>query len=137
MIGRLRGDAHRLGFARRLCRLRYPGFFPSNLYLLDALIIGYVGTQLSLGGGVLAHYARREPTLYDYQQQILTHPNYRRATPVDLLVLEHWLLERASRNYQESLSLRSGLERPTSNIPAQSDSASVNGEALAFRQRTL
>jgi hypothetical protein len=104
VIGRLRGNAHRLGFALQLCCLRYLGFFPSNLYLLDALIIGYVGAQLSPGGSVLAHYARGKPTLYNHynhQQQILTHPNYRRATPVDLLALEYWLLERASRNYQE------------------------------------
>lgn len=51
--------------------------------------------QLSLDSESLSEYGYREPTLHQHQQQILAHLNYRRATPVDLLALEAWLLERA------------------------------------------
>lgn len=94
-VGRLRGDTNRLGFALQLCCLRYLGFFPANLRTLDRQIVGYVGHQLSLGSECLSEYGRREATFHEHQQQVLVHLNYRRATPVDLLALEDWLLERA------------------------------------------
>ena len=94
-IGRLRGDANRLGFALQLCCLRYLGFFPTNLRTLDERVVGYVSGQLSLSTDPLSAYGGREATLHEHQQQALAHLNYRRATPLDLLALEDWLLERA------------------------------------------
>ena len=94
-VGDLRGDSNRLGFALQLCCLRYLGFFPANLLLLDSSIVVYVAEQLSLSPAALADYGSREPTLYDHQQQVLAHLSYRRATPLDLLTLDAWLLERA------------------------------------------
>lgn len=63
--------------------------------LLHSSIVGYVAEQLSLSPAALADYGSREPTLYDHQQQVLAHLSYRRATPLDLLTLDAWLLERA------------------------------------------
>lgn len=94
-IGNLRGDSSRLGFALQLCCLRYLGFFPTNLLLLHSSIVGYVAEQLLLSPAALADYGNREPTLYDHQKQVLAHLSYRRATPLDLLTLDAWLLERA------------------------------------------
>ena len=109
-ISRLRGDANRLGFALQLGCLRYLGFFPGNLRALDASVVGYVGAQLSLGGGALVGYARREPTLYAHQQQLLAHLDYRRATPVDLLAFEDWLLARALEHDQPKLIFDLGCD---------------------------
>ncbi len=103
IIGNLRGDSNRLGFALQLCCLRYLGFFPNNLYNLAPAIINYVSEQLSLSVEVIKDYAIRESTRYDHQQKILSHLVYRRITPVDLLALEAWLLERALEHNRPKL----------------------------------
>ena len=95
VLSTLRGDTNRLGFALQLCCLRYLGFFPANLHSLDATIVVYVAEQLAVNPAAMTGYANREPTLYDHQQQVLSHAGYRRATPIDLLALDAWLLERA------------------------------------------
>ena len=95
VLSKLRGDANRLGFALQLCCLRYLGFFPHTLNESAEVIVGYVAEQLTLQPNVLADYAVREPTLFTHQQRILTHLNFRRATPMDLITLDAWLLERA------------------------------------------
>ena len=99
-VRKLRGDANRLGFALQLCCLRFLGFFPSNLHTLSEQIVTYVGGQLLLNPAFLPDYPSREPTLYEHQQQILIHLNYRRATPLDLLALNAWLQERALEHDQ-------------------------------------
>ena len=91
----LRGDHNRLGFALQLCCLRYLGFFPDNLVSLTLPIISYVAKQLNLPYKRLEAYGQREKTLNAHQQQVMQHLGYRRATPIDLLSLEQWLLERA------------------------------------------
>lgn len=110
IIGNLKGESNRLGFALQLCCLRYLGFVPTNLVLLDSSIVGYVAEQLSLSPAALADYGSREPTLHDHQQQVLAHLSYRRATPLDLLTLA----ARARPGARPAQAhLRPGLRLPT------------------------
>ncbi|MBZ0306873.1 MAG: DUF4158 domain-containing protein, partial [Anaerolineae bacterium] len=44
----VRTDTNRLGFALRLCALRYLGFFPNDLLTASGNVMGYLATQLSL-----------------------------------------------------------------------------------------
>ncbi len=93
VLSTLRGDTNRLGFALQLCCLRYLGFFPNNLNELAAAVVDYVAEQILLDPDTLADYAAREPTFFTYQQHILAHLHFRRATPMDMLALDAWLLE--------------------------------------------
>ena len=94
-VRRLRGDTNRLGFAVQLCCLRFLGFFPADLRTMGEEVVGYVSYQISVSPCVLPEYGSRDATLHEHRQQALVHLNYRRATPVDLLALDAWLLERA------------------------------------------
>jgi TnpA family transposase len=91
----LRGDHNRLGFALFLCCLRYLGFFPEPLSQLPASVIEYVAVQLQVSTAVLSLYGKRTSTQRNHQRQVQVLLGYRRASPLDLLALEQWLVERA------------------------------------------
>ncbi|MGI0484928.1 Tn3 family transposase [Pantanalinema rosaneae CENA516] len=94
-ILRLRGDHNRLGFALFLCCLRYLGFFPEQLSQLPASVIEYVAVQLQVSADAFSLYGKRTSTQRNHQRQVQVLLGYRRASPLDLLALEQWLLERA------------------------------------------
>lgn len=91
----LRGNHNRLGFALFLCCLRYLGFFPERLSQLPASVIEYVAVQLQVTADALSLYGKRTSTQRNHQRQVQVLLGYRRASPLDLLALEQWLLERA------------------------------------------
>lgn len=91
----LRGDHNRLGFALFLCCLRYLGFFPEPLSQLPAPVIEYVAVQLQVSADALSLYGKRTSTQRNHQRQVQVLLGYRRVSPLDLLALEQWLLERA------------------------------------------
>ncbi|MEL6882753.1 MAG: DUF4158 domain-containing protein, partial [Cyanobacteria bacterium J06607_10] len=91
----LRGTHNQLGFGLQIGCLRYLGFFPDDLQQIPAVVVDYVARQLQLSAEVLARYNQHSSTQHDHQRQIQALLGYRRATPLDLLSLEKWLLSRA------------------------------------------
>lgn len=106
-VASLRGDHNRLGFALQLCCLRYLGFFPNNLLELSLHITQHVAGQLGIEPAALKSYGQREKTLNAHQQLALAHLSYRRASPIDVLNLEQWLLERALEHDKPKLLFES------------------------------
>lgn len=95
LLATLRGAHNRLGFVLQLCSLRYLGFLPTDIP--DPLSQGVVHLAKLLGvtAASLDNYGKHESTLYQHQQMILRHLSFRRASPLDLILLEAWLLDRA------------------------------------------
>lgn len=91
----LRGAHNRLGFALLLCCLRYLGFFCETFLDIPPKVVEYIAVQLQVSPEVLPLYGKRSSTQRDHQRQVLTLLGYRRASPLDFLALEKWLLERA------------------------------------------
>jgi TnpA family transposase len=91
----LRGDHNRLGVAMLLGCLRHVGFFPTNLPDASSDVVDYVAKQLGIDQILLEQYGQREKTLNTHHHLVLQHLGFRRATPMDVLDLEQWLLERA------------------------------------------
>ncbi len=92
---RQRGEHNWLGFALQLCCLRYLGFFPSNSLELPQEVVQFVASQLQVNSNCFRLYGQRPSTQRKHQRQIQAFLGYRRATEVDILSLEQWLLERA------------------------------------------
>ena len=91
----LRGAHNQLGFGLQVGCLRYLGFFPEDLQQIPAVVVEYVAGQLQLSAEVLPRYNQRSSRQRQHQRQIQTLLGYRRATPLDLLSLEKWMLSRA------------------------------------------
>ena len=91
----LRGAHNQLGFGLQVGCLRYLGFFPDDLQQIPAVVVEYVAEQLQISVEVLSLYGQRGSTQRQHQRQIQVMLGYRRATPLDLLSLEKWLLSRA------------------------------------------
>lgn len=102
-LGMLRGRSNRLGFALQLCALRYLGFSPEDVLSFPAPAIAFVAQQLGLSSADLSAYGKRLRTLQDHQRQVQEWLGYRRATPIDVLELEAWLLARAQEHDKPSL----------------------------------
>ena len=90
----LRGEHNRLGFALTLCGLRYLGFFPL-LTSAPKNVILYVAEQLDVEVSALGAYGGRERTVREHQAAAIASLGFRRASPLDLLELERWLVQRA------------------------------------------
>ena len=92
---RLRGAHNQLGFGLQIGCLRYLGFFPDELQQIPTVVVDYVAAQLQLSAEVLMLYSQGSSQQRQHQKQIQTLLGYRRATPLDLLSLDKWLLSRA------------------------------------------
>ena len=90
----LRGKHNRLGFALTLCGLRYLGFFAPVVSAPEA-VVAYVATQLGVNIKALNAYGGRERTLREHQSAAAQQLGFRRASPLDVLDLEQWLVQRA------------------------------------------
>jgi hypothetical protein len=106
----LRGDHNRLGFALQLCCLRYLGFFPEDLSTIPPPVVGYVASQLLVNSEILPLYGQRIRTRQDHQRQAQTRLGYRRASPLDVLNLERWLVERALEHDKPTLLFEMACE---------------------------
>ena len=92
--GLFRGEHNRLGFALTLCGLRFLGFFaPVNSAPKE--VVTYVATQLGVEAAALKAYGGRERTVREHQAAAAQQLGFRRASPLDLIGLEQWLLQRA------------------------------------------
>ena len=92
---RQRGQHNWLGFALQLCCLRYLGFFPSNFLELPQEVVQFVASQLQVDSNCFHLYGQRPSTQRQHQRHIQAFLGYRRATDMDVLSLEQWLLQRA------------------------------------------
>ena len=92
--GLFRGEHNRLGFALTLCGLRFLGFF-APITSAPKEVVAYVAAQLGVGAAALKAYGGREHTVREHQAAAAQQLGFRRASPLDLIGLEQWLLQRA------------------------------------------
>ncbi len=95
LINKRSGDYNRLGFALQLGTLRYLGFIPDELQNAPIVIVEYLAQQLQVKPNSLSLYGKREKTRTSQLQEIQSHLGWRKSNPMDLLLWENWLLERA------------------------------------------
>lgn len=100
-IDKQRSNSSRLGFALQLCALRYMGFVPHNLKSIPSRVLRYVADQLQVSTAELDKYGAR--TRREHLKLSQMHVGFRRATKLDLLSLEQWLLERALEHDQPTV----------------------------------
>ena len=100
-IDKQRSNSSRLGYALQLCALRYMGFVPHDLKSVPSRVLRYVAEQLQVSAAELAKYnaSNRKEHLKASQK----YAGFRRATKLDLLSLEQWLLERALEHDQPTV----------------------------------
>ena len=82
-------------FGLQIGCLRYLGFFPDELQQIPTVVVDYVAAQFQLSSEVLVLYSQGSSQQRQHQKQIQTLLGYRRATPLDLLSLDKWMLSRA------------------------------------------
>jgi TnpA family transposase len=111
LLSQQRGDHNRLGFACQLTSLRYLGFIPDDLLTPPDDVARLLAHQLGASVSVLKGYGEREQTRSDHLVQVMRYLGFRRATPLDLMALEAWLLERALEHDKENHLLRAALDR--------------------------
>lgn len=100
-IDKQRSNSSRLGFALQLCALRYMGFVPKALKSVPERVLKYVAAQLQVSAAELDKYGAR--TRREHLKFSQMHVGFRRATKLDLLSLEQWLLERALEHDQPTV----------------------------------
>lgn len=111
LIAERRRDANRLGFAIRLCALRFLGFFPRTQSPVPQEVIGFLAGQLAVPPGDYEAYAARRPTRAEHEGIILTALDFRRQTPQDRHETLVWLTNRALEHDRPLVLLRLVLER--------------------------
>lgn len=99
----LRGSVNQLGFALQLCGLRFLGYLPDDLMTIPGAVVKYVADQLGINPSCLSDYGKRPRTRQDHQRLAQSLLGYRRASPMDALELESWLLTRAQEHDKPSL----------------------------------
>lgn len=100
-VNKQRSDSNRLGFALQLGALRYLGFMPNELLSIPALVVNYVAGQIEVLPNKLRGYEERNRRAH--QPTIQAYLGWRRATALDLLGLEQWLLARALEHDKPTL----------------------------------
>ncbi len=95
LINKRSGDYNRLGCALQVGTLRYLGFIPDELQNTPSAIVEYLAQQLLVNPTCLLLYGKREKTRTNQFQQVQSYLGWRKATQMDLLLWEKWLLDRA------------------------------------------
>lgn len=111
LVAERRRDANRLGFAIRLCALRFLGFFPRLQSPVPEEVIGFLAGQLGVPPGDHEAYAARRPTRTEHEGIILEALGFRRQTPQDRHETLVWLTGRALEHDRPLVLLRLALER--------------------------
>jgi TnpA family transposase len=107
-IDKQRSDSSRLGFALQLCALRYMGFVPHDLKSVPSRTLRYVADQLQVSTAELDNYDAGNRKEHLRASHI--HVGLRRATELDGLGLEKWLLERALEHDQPTVLFKLASE---------------------------
>jgi hypothetical protein len=102
LVKKRSGDLNRLVFAIQLGALRYLGFVPDDLRKTPSVIVKYLIRQLDLNPKGLETYQPRPNTRTSQLQQIREILGWRKPTPLDLLLWEKWLLDRAMEHDRPS-----------------------------------
>ena len=92
-VDKQRSNSSRLGFALQLCALRYMGFVPHKLKSIPPRVLRYVADQLRVSVTELDKYDADSRKAHLRASQL--YAGFRRATKLDTLGLEKWLLDRA------------------------------------------
>lgn len=100
-IAKQRSDSNCLGFAIQICALRYMGFVPNDLLSIPLETLKYIAEQLQVSLDKLTHYSDRIRRAHLKSSQ--KYVGFRRATDLDMLSLERWLLERALEHDKPTL----------------------------------
>ena len=95
LINRRRGDPNRLGFALKLCYLRFPGRILQQGEQPPAALCAFVAEQLGLDAAHFGDYAERDQTRREHVLEIETALGLRPLTRVLYRELAAWLLPTA------------------------------------------
>ena len=107
-IDKQRSDSSRLGFALQICALRYMGFVPTDLKSIAPRVLRYVAEQLDISTDALLKYKAR--TRKEHLSVSRNYTGFRRATKLDVLGLEKWLLERALEHDQPTVIFKQACD---------------------------
>ena len=88
-------DYNRLGFALKLCALRFMGFCPDYLSSAPSSVVAYIAPQLRVEPRSLEFYGQKEHTNTDHMRKVQEYLGFHKATQKDLEELSEWLLGRA------------------------------------------
>ena len=106
LINQCSTDYNQLGFALQLGTLGYLGFVPDELTSAPKLIIEYLATQIQANPQCLNFYGKREKTRTNHLLKIQAYLGWRKATNLDFLLWQNWLLDRAIEHDRPSLLLQ-------------------------------
>lgn len=107
-VDKQRSDSSRLGFALQICALRYMGFVPTDLKSIPPRVLRYVAEQLDISTDALLKYKAR--TRKEHLPVSRNYTGFRRATKLDVLGLEKWLLERALEHDQPTVIFKQACD---------------------------
>ena len=100
VIGQLRGDHNRLGFAMQLCALHFPGCTLNQLPSIPEPVIAYVAEQIGVQSASFHAYGQRSATVYEHLAQIRQIWGYRTYGWSEMVMLARSLVYDASENDQ-------------------------------------
>jgi TnpA family transposase len=110
IIGELRRNYNKIGFALQLCHYRFPGWTPVNFSNVPESVILYVTVQLGLHIEDLAQYGKREATRLQHLQQIREIYGYRPFIDEDSQKLGIFLMKHALENDNLLLLIRLAID---------------------------
>lgn len=100
--------SNRLGIAFQLCCLRYLGFYPHPPY---GHSLEFIARQLKLDASCIQGYSQNEHTRSLHRKRIQKYLGFFKSTPLDIALLENWLLERALEHDKPILLFHSICEK--------------------------
>jgi TnpA family transposase len=103
LINKCSTDYNKFGFALQLGTLRYLGFVPDELILAPKILLSYIENQIKVNQNCLSLYGKRKKTRTNHLVEIQTYLGWRKATNLDFLIWQNWLLERAMEHDRPSL----------------------------------
>ena len=78
LIDTYQGDTNRLGAARQLGVVRYPGFCPADLHTASSDVTTFLASQLQVDPSALHDYGTRRMTRSTHFNAVLHHLGFRR-----------------------------------------------------------
>jgi len=100
VIGQLRGDHNRVGFAMQLCALHFPGCTLNQLPSIPETVVAYVAEQIDVQSAAFYAYGQRSDTVYEHLVQIRQIWGYRNYGWSEMVMLARSLVYDALENDQ-------------------------------------